>query len=42
VHISWTYTLLAELLAAATGLLAGLLPARRASALAPVDALQAE
>lgn len=42
VHIAWTYTLLAELLAAGTGLLAGLLPARRAAALAPLEALQAE
>jgi putative ABC transport system permease protein len=42
VHISWSYALLAELLAGAIGLLAGVLPARRASGLSPLDALQAE
>lgn len=42
VQLSWGYALLAELLAASIGLLAGLLPAQRASALAPLDALQAE
>jgi putative ABC transport system permease protein len=41
-HISWTYLLAAELLAAAVGLLAGVLPARRAAALNPVDALRSE
>ena len=41
-HTSWTYLLAAELLAAAVGLLAGVLPARRAAALNPVDALRSE
>jgi putative ABC transport system permease protein len=41
-HISWTYLLAAELLAAAVGLLAGVLPARRAAAMNPVDALRSE
>ena len=41
-HISWAYLLAAELLAAAVGLLAGVLPARRAAALNPVDALRSE
>jgi len=41
-HTSWTYLLAAELLAAAVGLVAGVLPARRAAALNPVDALRSE
>jgi len=41
-HISWIYLIAAELLAAAVGLLAGVLPARRAAALNPVDALRSE
>jgi putative ABC transport system permease protein len=41
-HISWMYLLAAELLAAVIGLLAGVLPARRAAALNPVDALRSE
>jgi putative ABC transport system permease protein len=41
-HTSWSYVLAAELLAAAIGLGAGVLPARRAAALNPVDALRAE
>jgi putative ABC transport system permease protein len=41
-HTSWAYLLAAELLAASVGLLAGVLPARRAAALNPVDALRSE
>ena len=41
-HASWTYIMAAELLAAMVGLLAGILPARRAAALNPVDALRSE
>lgn len=41
-HVSWTYVVVAELLAAVIGLLAGILPARRAAALKPVDALRSE
>jgi putative ABC transport system permease protein len=42
VDISWPYVLLAEALAVVIGLLAGALPARRAAALEPVEALRAE
>ena len=41
-HASWTYVIAAELLAAMVGLLAGILPAKRAAALNPVDALRSE
>lgn len=42
VAIAWDYVLLAELLAISTGIIAGLVPARRASALPPVEALRSE
>jgi putative ABC transport system permease protein len=41
-HISWVYVAAAELLAAFVGLLAGVLPARRAARMHPVEALRAE
>jgi len=42
IHAAWTYVIAAELLAALVGLLAGILPARRAAALNPVEALRSE
>jgi len=42
VHTPWHYVLLAESIAIAIGLLAGLAPARRAAMLDPVDALRGE
>ena len=42
VRIAWDYVLLAECLAAAIGLLAGILPARHAAHLDPVEALRTE
>ena len=41
-HTPWSYALMAEVLAAIIGLLAGILPARRAAGLDPIDALRAE
>jgi putative ABC transport system permease protein len=41
-HTPWSYVLLAELLAAVIGLLSGVLPARRASRMDPIEALRAE
>jgi putative ABC transport system permease protein len=42
VDVSIVYVILAELIAIATGLIAGVLPAHRASSLAPLDALRTE
>ena len=42
VHVSGFYIVLAELLAVAIGVLAGVLPARHAARMDPVDALRAE
>lgn len=42
VHTPWSFVALAELLAVAIGLAAGVLPARRAARVTPVAALQAE
>ncbi|MFZ7128412.1 MAG: ABC transporter permease [Desulfobacterales bacterium] len=41
-HTPWNYVLLAELLASLIGLLAGVLPARHAASLDPIEALRAE
>ena len=42
VHISWLYVMVAEVLAIPIGLLAGVLPARHAAGLDPIEALRAE
>lgn len=42
VHTSWFYVMLAESLAVAIGLFAGVMPARHAARLDPVEALRAE
>jgi putative ABC transport system permease protein len=41
-HISWLYVILAEALAVVIGILAGVLPARHAAQLDPIEALRAE
>ncbi len=41
-HASWAYVLTAEALAIVIGVMAGVVPARRAAGLNPVDALRAE
>lgn len=41
-HTPWEYALYAEILAAAIGLLAGVMPARHAAGLDPIEALRAE
>ena len=42
VHTPWQYVILAEALAISIGLIAGILPARRAARMDPVEALRAE
>lgn len=42
VHVTWTYVMIAELLAATVGLLAGVWPARGAARMDPVEALRTE
>jgi len=42
VHTPWSYAVAAELMAVAVGLAAGVLPARRAARLDPLDALRSE
>ncbi len=41
-HTPWSYVVMAEILAASIGLLAGVLPAHRAANLDPIEALRAE
>ena len=41
-HTPWTYVVFSEMLAAFIGLVAGVLPARHAALLDPIEALRAE
>ena len=41
-HTPWTYVLISELTAVLIGLMAGVLPARHAAMLDPIEALRAE
>lgn len=42
VSVSWNYVMLAEMIAIVTGMIAGLVPARKAASMTPVDALRSE
>ena len=42
VHTSWIFVILAEAIAVIIGLAAGVLPARRAAKLDPIEALRTE
>ena len=42
VSIEWNYVIMAEVIAIVTGMIAGLVPARRAAIMEPVDALRSE
>ena len=42
IHTPWTYAVIAEVSAVLVGLLAGVLPARRAALLDPLEALRSE
>ena len=42
VHTPWQFVILAELLAMVIGIIAGILPARQAATLDPLEALRAE
>lgn len=42
VHTPWQFVILAELLAMAIGIVAGILPARQAAGLDPLEALRSE
>ncbi|WP_299875216.1 ABC transporter permease [uncultured Cocleimonas sp.] len=42
INIQWDYVIMAEIIAIVTGMIAGLVPARRAAVMEPVDALRSE